>query len=210
MFSIPTIAPLLLILLLAGVGALRTLRQNFLALFGTLLGATLSGFWGVLWGQDLAAQGVQPGMARALVEVLLLLLGAFPIGYGSAVLLRGKGIPEGWAERLSGALLGLFNGIVLSGYIVRSLALANTQLSTTIITNPVTRMLHEGLPLVWLLVTLVGLIVIIMQAIRKNLASRARSLTGGYQPADQSGLSRAEREANRRRVAERIREKTER
>jgi hypothetical protein len=169
-----TIVLALLLLLAAGIGARRDLRRGALALGGTLLGATLGGFWSDLWGVNLSARlRIEPATAVALVGAILLLSVALLVGYGGGVLLKPARTPPTWRQMLIGGALGLINGCALLGYLLRFWSRANPSFTAQFATAPLAQVLHDGLPLLTLAAALAGgLSVVIAYAIR---ASRERS-----------------------------------
>jgi len=152
---IPIVASLVLVVL-GLVGYWRDTRRGVLALAGTLLGAILVGFWGDLWGQELAKRfvGGDPRTLTFVVNCAIFLFAVLLVGYGSGLLLRrGKERPS-FPQRLVGALLGLLNGALIVGYVLRFATNKNPGAAETLLSTPVPRVFHDGLPLLFLAVAL--------------------------------------------------------
>src|SRR5262245_24174463 len=152
---IPIVA--LLVLVVFGlVGYWRDTRRGVLALAGTLLGAILVGFWGDLWGQDLAKRfvGGDPRTLTFIVNCALFLFAVLLVGYGGGLLLRrGKERPS-FPQRLVGTLLGLLNGALIVGYVLRFATIKHPAAAETLLNTLVARVFHDGLPLLFLAVAL--------------------------------------------------------
>ncbi|HEX5692419.1 MAG TPA: CvpA family protein [Roseiflexaceae bacterium] len=155
-----------LMALLGFVGFRRDLRRAVLALAGTLLGATMAGFWAAPWSQSLAsrfADGTSPRLLFA-VSSLIFLICALVVGYGGGSLLgpqeRGH-VPR----RIAGALLGVLNGALWAAYLLRFASADDAGVREVIQSWLPTRVLHDGLPLLFLLVTAVLALLIIVRAL---------------------------------------------
>ena len=98
-------------------GARRGALKEGMALIGVLLGALLVTFWAERWGVTLSrATNWRPELGQWAATLAVLWGTALFSGYGSAALLprRPGGMP--WTLRAGGALLGLVNGGLLTGF----------------------------------------------------------------------------------------------
>lgn len=202
------IALLLLVLLL--IGARRDLRRGVMALGGTLLGAILSGFWGGPLGMALAVRAdIDPALAVLIADVSLLLVAALLIGYGGAVLLSANWEAVGWSERFVGGMLGLLNGIILTGYLLRFATQASPSFAASVATTWIARIIHDGLPLLWLTITLAAAAAVIGKSLLQ-LNHRSVGSAREWTPLSSTPVSREERRANRRRALDRINDAVDR
>jgi hypothetical protein len=144
-----------LIVWLGLVGFRRDLRRGMMALAGTLLGAIMVGFWGDRWGQSLADRfvGGDPQRLTFIVSSLIFLFCALVVGYGGGLLLGPKERTP-FQRRLAGALLGILNGALIVAYLLRFGTANDGAARETIQDWPPARMLHDGLPLLFLAVTI--------------------------------------------------------
>ena len=168
-------AAVALMALLGFVGFRRDIRRAVLALAGTLLGAIMASFWAVPWGQSLSgrfADGASPRLMFA-ASSLLFLFCALLVGYSGGILLGPKErapVPR----RIASALLGILNGALLAAYLLRFGTAEDAGLREVIQAWLPTRVLHDGLPLLFLLVTS-GLAVLIVVRSLIILAGRDRA-----------------------------------
>ena len=164
-----------LIVWMGFVGFRRDLRRGMLALAGTLLGAIMVGFWGDRWGQSLADRfvGGEPQRLTFIVSSLIFLFCAVVIGYGGGLLL-GPRERTPFQRRLVGALLGILNGALIVAYLLRFGTANDGAARETIQDWLPARLLHDGLPLLFLVVT-IGLALFVVV--------RALLSLSGYEPA---------------------------
>jgi hypothetical protein len=136
--------------LLGYVGFRRDLRRGVMALAGTLLGAILVGFWGDSWGQSLATRlGGSPQRMAFVASSLGFVLTVLIIGYGGGLLL-GSQERAPFPRRLAAALLGILNGALVAAYLLRFGTLADAGFSEEVQAWAPARVLHDGLPLLFL------------------------------------------------------------
>ena len=146
-------AAIALLALLGYVGFRRDLRRGVMALAGTLLGAILVGFWGDTWGQSLAVRlGGSPQRMTFVASSVGFLLTVLIIGYGGGLLL-GSQERAPFPRRLAAALLGILNGALVTAYLLRFGTLADAGFSEEVQAWAPARLLHDGLPLLFLAVT---------------------------------------------------------
>ncbi|MFL5807645.1 MAG: hypothetical protein ACJ8CR_38700 [Roseiflexaceae bacterium] len=163
-----------LIVWLGFVGLRRDLRRGVVALAGTLLGAIMAGFWGDRWGQSLAERFVGGDTQRLtfVVSSLVFLFCALVVGYGGGLLLGPKERAP-FQRRLVGGLLGILNGALIAAYLLRFGA-ENDAAAREIVQEWLpSRMLLDGLPLLFLIVT-GGLAVLVLVRVLLSF--------GGYEP----------------------------
>ncbi|HWQ12478.1 MAG TPA: CvpA family protein [Roseiflexaceae bacterium] len=146
-----TIALAVVIVVPALVGYWRDPRRGMLALAGTLLGATLADFWAARWGQELAASlGGKPRVLALFTGYGALALGALLIGYGAGELLPPPPARPSLPRRLLGALLGLLNGVLIAGYVLRLAAETDAGFEQELRGVALARLVLDGLPLLFL------------------------------------------------------------
>jgi hypothetical protein len=165
-------AALALMGMLGFVGFRRDIRRGVLALAGTLLGAIMVGFWAAPWGQSLASRfvgGTTPRLAF-VVSCLIFLFCALLVGYGGGVLLGPKERAP-LPRRIAGALLGVLNGALIAAYLLRFGTAGDAGLREAIQAWVPARVLHDGLPLLFLLVT-TGLSLLVV--VRASIAFAGR------------------------------------
>jgi len=157
----------LVLAILGFVGYLRDLRRSLLALLGTLVGAILVNFWGDQWGAGLASRFVNADVQRITfyVNTAVFLWSALVVGYGGGILLnRAKDRP--FQQRLTSALLGLINGVLIVGFLLRFATAKQPAFAAVIQADPLSKIIHDGMPLLFLAVAgLVTIMVIIRAAI---------------------------------------------
>src|SRR4051812_10322091 len=120
-------AALILVALLGVVGFRRDVRRGVLALAGTLLGAIVVGFWAAPWGQALASRFVGGDIQRLtfIVSCLIFVFSTLVVGYGGGLLLGAKERGP-FPRRLASALLGLLDGVLIVGYLLRFATAGNS------------------------------------------------------------------------------------
>jgi hypothetical protein len=133
------------------VGYALDTRRGLFALLGTLMGAQLAEFWGARWGAALAGGlAGEPLRATFIMNCVIFIWGALLVGYGGGVLLgRLKDRPT-FPQRLGGALLGVLNGALFAGFLLRYATAQETDFAATVRATPVANILRDGLPLLFL------------------------------------------------------------
>lgn len=163
-----TIVISLVLVVLGLIGYVRDLRRSMLALLGTLGGAILVNFWGDQWGAGLASRFVNADVQRIsfYVSCAVFLWSALLVGYGGGILLnRAKERP--FPQRVTGALLGLVNGVLIVGFLLRFATSKQPALAAMVQANPLARIIHDGLPVLFLGVAgLITLFVIVRGVLR--------------------------------------------
>jgi uncharacterized membrane protein required for colicin V production len=108
----------LVILLFVPFGIRRGVAKEAMVSAGLLLGAILAGRFAESWGAELASRfAMDPGVARFVVSVALLLAGVFLLGYGAGAALGVMRV--GTLSRLAGGLLAAFNAALFLSYVLR-------------------------------------------------------------------------------------------
>ncbi|MDZ4718800.1 MAG: CvpA family protein [Roseiflexaceae bacterium] len=204
----------LVLLLLLLVGAWRDLRRGMLALIATLFGAALSGFWGERWGNELASRfDTNPSPIIVAMSIMLLAGVALLIGYGGGILLPPLPKVRTWQQRVAGGTLGLLNGIVLVGYLLRIGTRDNPAFAELIGSAAPTQLLYDSLPFLFLATALIGGAIIIgksaMLALRKRAAAPSSPLASRpVPPATPSSVAplptTAEQHENQQRTLDKI------
>lgn len=164
----------MVVLVLGLIGYFRDPRRGMLALFGTLGGAALVSFWGTQWGQSLASRfvGGDPQRITFIVSCVVFLWSALLVGYGSGMLLsRPKSLS--FQQRLSSALLGILNGVLIVGYLLRYATEQQTSFAATVRSNPVASILHDGLPLLFLGLAVVVTLAVLVRGVANLFGGRA-------------------------------------
>lgn len=134
------------------VGYLRDIRRGVLALVGTLLGALLVDFWAEAWGQGLAGRlgGGNPQTLTLLISCTIFVLTALLVGYGGGGLLGPARERMTLGRRAASVMLGVLNGVLIVGYVLRFLTAANQDFAAQVKGDIVARTLHEGPPILFL------------------------------------------------------------
>lgn len=186
-----TIVSALLLVGLAIVGFLRDLRRGLAALAGTLAGALAVGFWADPLTRDLARRfaSADPNALARSANIAIFIATAVLAGYGGGLLLGKPEEPRSLAGRLACALLGLVNGALIGGYLLRFAAIENQPFLETLRTSPVGLMLYEQLPRLFMVFPLViGLIVVARLVLsifglgRRAPPARQSGASGGAKP----------------------------
>ena len=168
-----TIAIAVTILVPAFVGYWREPRRGVLALSGTLLGATLADFWAARWAGDIARNtGWEQPTLTFVISATLLITSALLIGYGSGVLLP-PATHTPVPRRLLGALLGLLNGGMLAGYMLRYASASSPGFAEELLTIPLADLVRSALPLFFLGLAVVLALMIVGRRVLQ-FARRAR------------------------------------
>jgi uncharacterized membrane protein required for colicin V production/Na+-transporting methylmalonyl-CoA/oxaloacetate decarboxylase gamma subunit len=164
-----TIVVTLVLLLLSLIGYWRDIRRGVLAIAGTLLGAILAGFWGQQWGQALAQRfvGGDPRTLTFVVNCVLFLFCALVVGYGGGLLLGRAQERTPFSRRLTGALLGLLNGALIIGYVLRFATAQQPEsgFATTVNSTLLARIFHDGLPLLFLGIAIVVGVLVLLRGV---------------------------------------------
>lgn len=166
-----TIVVTLVLVLLGLVGYWRDTRRAVVAIAGTLIGALMVGFWGEPWGQQLAQRMVD-GNPRTLTFVIscaLFLFCALVVGYGGGVLFGRAKEPPAFSQRLANTFLGLLNGALIIGYVLRFATAQQPESNfTALVQNtPLVRIFHDGLPYLFLILAGgVGALVLVRGALQ--------------------------------------------
>src|SRR5512145_1367088 len=147
------------------LGYWRDIRHSVTALTGTLLGAVQVEFWGEIWGQDLARRLGNSDVAGVtfVVSSSIFLLTALIVGYGSSLFIYQTEEPSTFTHRLVGVLLGLLNGIVIIGYVLRFATSKNSGFAAIVHNTPLAREIHNSLPSLLLAVTLIIAISVVVR-----------------------------------------------
>jgi hypothetical protein len=207
-----TLVIALILLLLLLVGAWRDIPRGLLALVATLFGTVLGGFWTERWGNELAARfdtGPSPiigGIGILLISSVVLL-----IGYGGGIVLPPSPKLLTWQERVIGGALGLLNGIVLTGYLLRLSTYGNPGFAALIGSSALATLLYDGIPLLFLAVAIVGSSIIIGKGIVIALRNRATTPfipPDSETPGSAPQITKAERRENQKRALEKIKDRT--
>lgn len=170
----------LLLIVLTVAGYLRDLRRGLMALVGTLGGAILVDFWGANWGAALAKRLVEGDAARTTlwVSCLIFLWSALIVGYGGGILLnRSKDRPM--AQRAVSALLGLVNGVLIVGFLLRYGTELSPDFAATVKANLAANPINIGLP--WLFLG-AAVVVTLLVAVRSVLRLLGRSAPAPARP----------------------------
>lgn len=170
-----TIGSVVLVLLGLIMGAWRGTRLSLLALTATLLGFIVSSYWGDAWATQLSEQYSFDARAFSFALSTALLLGpALIIGYAGANLLTKATVLKP-VQRLAGAMLGILNGVVQAGFLLRYASNLYPDLLKELKTLPVMGWLHEGPPIIALTVATIGVLAVVIQALVQTLKSRSAS-----------------------------------
>jgi hypothetical protein len=181
----------LVLIVLAVFGYLRDLRRGMLALLGTLGGAILVDFWGAPWGASLAARfSTDIQRATLWVSCMLFLWCALGVGYGGAVLLPTLAGDRAIRQRLMGALLGLVNGLLIVGFLLRYAFANEANASASLAANVLANALYISLPWLFLGAALTVSVLAIGRGIMTLMQNRAAAA-----PASPSGAAPATRSA---------------
>lgn len=105
-----------ILLMMVPLGFLRGGLREVCTAAGLMFGMLLANEWAGPWGTWLAERlDVEPGAARFLVAVVIVVLAGSVLGYGGSAAFSYRPGPGG---RMYGAYIALFNGIVLAGYLI--------------------------------------------------------------------------------------------
>ncbi|GAB4209019.1 MAG: hypothetical protein OHK0022_39420 [Roseiflexaceae bacterium] len=168
-----TVLLILVVAVLGLIGYIRDVRRGVVALAGTLMGANLVAFWGEPLGRNMAESlGGRLDSYIFLSSILIFTLTVGLVGYGGGSLLGKTKGPLSFQRRFASSLLGMLNGVLIVAYLVRFSAANNPEQQALLRTTPVTQILHDGLPLMFLLFAMVvGSLVVIRTSL--ILISRA-------------------------------------
>jgi uncharacterized membrane protein required for colicin V production len=160
-----TVVIALVLVVLGLVGYLRDLRRSLLALLGTLGGAILVNFWGNQWGASLASRLVDADVQRTAfyVNCAVFLWSTLVVGYAGGILLN-RARDRSLSQRLTGAVLGLVNGVLIVGFLLRFATSNQPNFAPVIQANPLAKAIHDGLPLLFLAVAGVVTLLVLLRA----------------------------------------------
>jgi hypothetical protein len=174
----------LVLVVLGLVGYIRDPRRGLLALIGTLVGVILVDFWAAQWGPGLASRFVGGDVPKLtfIVSCGLFLWCALFVGYGGGLLLsRAKERPP-FAQRLAGALLGVLNGVLIVGFLLRFASVNQSSFGETIQSSNLSKLFHDGLPLLFLGLAVAVTLLVIVRGVGAFVAQR--SAARAPKPAD--------------------------
>lgn len=177
-----TILVALAFLVLGLVGMLRGVRASLLAIVGTFLGVLLVDLWQEPWGEWVRAQlrPENPAFITWALTTGIFLLVVLIASLGSSVLLptapNGVKAKNNLRERLAGGAIGLLNGALVSGYLLRfaQRGIASDDFTALLASLPLLGILVAWLP--WFILALIvanGLLILVRGAIRFSRASAA-------------------------------------
>ena len=211
-----TIGSVLLVLLGLVLGAWRGIRTGMLALAATLLGFMVSSYWGDAWATRLSEQYSFDARAFSFVLSAVLLLGpALIIGYGGGnILSRASTLKP--LYRVIGAALGILNGLLQAGFLLRYASSLYPEFLSQLKAIPGMIWLHDGPPIVALVVAALGIVIVLIQALLQAFKARStKPLSSTAQPnatvrlgpsstAPTPALSPDQRQANQATVLEKV------
>lgn len=178
----------LVVVVLGLIGYFRDARRGLLALLGTLLGAILVDFWGGPAGAWLSRSiGGDPQRNTFVVSSLIFLWGALIVGYGGGLLLGRLKDRLALPQRLVSVLLGLLNGVLIVGFLLRYAVVQQPGFAAMVKATPAASIIHDGLPLLFLglaaAVTLLALVRAIVGLAGRRPAPAAAPSAAPSQPA---------------------------
>ncbi len=152
-----TILVALVILITLVLGYFRDVRRAIIALAGTMFGIVLVTHWAgptAVWLAEISGGNAVNLMTP--MSIIIFLATVIVIGYGSPVLV-GKNTFDAKTplqRRLSTSALGVVNGIMIAGSLLRYYAGSSDERQAEVTTNPLTNYLYTALPLLLLLFAL--------------------------------------------------------
>jgi uncharacterized membrane protein required for colicin V production len=163
----------LVIVVLGVLGYARDIRRGLLALLGTLGGAALVEFWGARWGAALAG-GLLGDQQRTtfIANSLLFLWGALIVGYGGALLLGRSAERATVVQRLPGALLGLLNGVLVVGFLLRYASEQQPTFAAMVAATPAAQLIHDWLPVLFLVIAAGATLLMLVRGLVALLSHR--------------------------------------
>lgn len=176
-----------LIVWLAFIGFRRGLRRGIMTLAGSLLGAIMVNFWGEQWGFYLAERfiGARQEQVIFFVSSFVFLTCALIIGYGGGIML-GKKERGPFSRQLASLVLGAVNGTLITSYLFRFGVAHNDGMLELINFWPPTRWLYQGLPLLFLVVTVGSTLLILVRlllSLSKQWAAASAAASAAPKPA---------------------------
>jgi hypothetical protein len=206
-----TIFIVLVVAVLAVIGSFRDTRRGLLALLGTLFGAILVEFWGPRLGVWLAgALGGEQQRMGFIANSLMFLWGALVVGYGGSLLLGRARERATLPQRLASAALGLLNGVLIVGFLLRYATGQLPDFAAMVRATPAAAIVHDGLPPLFLglasAATLLALVrgVVGMFSKRPAPAQPAPSAQPAQPPVAGAPAAGAERRVDDRNVLNKI------
>ena len=164
----------LLILAFGLIGYLGGVRRGVMALAGTLLGSTLVNFWAGTWGTDLAHRvGSQsPVTLTTVTSITVFVLTVLIVGYGSGILFDRTKERSSFSQGFASMLLGMLNGALIIGYVILFATVSNPALRSTIRSSLTGRIFSDGLPWLFLVITLATAAIVIVRFIAFVISAR--------------------------------------
>jgi uncharacterized membrane protein required for colicin V production len=169
-----TIGTGLLLVGLAILGATRDVGRSVAALTGSLLGAVLVTFWAEPLANELSRRlgNSDVGTLTRVTSLALFGIAVVLVGYGSWLLLA-RSTHAAPLTRVVGGLLGLLNGGLIAGFVLRYAAYTNDPFLAFINASPLGWPIYERLPQLLLVATsIIGLLVVI-RIVRTLISQRA-------------------------------------
>jgi uncharacterized membrane protein required for colicin V production len=166
-------------LVFAAIAALRGFRRAvFVLLAGVVLGVLMGSLWGDAFGQTLANRfGATTVRTQGTIRLCSLLLIVVVIGYGGGLFFAPRKDLRLW-QRLLGALVGLFNGLLLETFAFQYIQeyYLDGKPNTLIQTSPVARGLTEWLPWVSVVLVLAASLAVVSVALTRVVRFARRSV----------------------------------
>jgi hypothetical protein len=102
-----------------------------------------------------------------VVNCLLFFFCALVVGYGGGLLLGHAKERASFSRRLVGALLGLLNGALIIGYVLRFATAQQPEsgFATTVRNTLLARVFHDGLPLLFLGIAIVVGVLVLLRGV---------------------------------------------
>jgi uncharacterized membrane protein required for colicin V production len=170
----------LLLITLTGIwGMWRGVLRSLLTIVGTLLGAVLVELWGPTWGEQLQGwlNADDPAGLAWGATALGFLVVALILGYGSSLLLprSGKLHAISAGERLTGALVGALNGLLMSSFLLHyGVEMGSPEFRVAVQALPILTTLQEWLPWYVLAVVLTMSFWVMVLAVVRLITAVAR------------------------------------
>jgi hypothetical protein len=108
----------IILLMMIPLGFLRGGIREVCTSAGLLFGILLAGQWADRWGSWISGRvDIAEGSAQFLIAIIIVVITAGLIGYGSSAAFSWRPGPGG---RMYGAYIALFNGLVLAGFLINT------------------------------------------------------------------------------------------
>jgi hypothetical protein len=156
-----------------------------MGLVGTLLGSAVVNFWAEKWGKELTQRfggGSTPTLTM-VTSITVFALTVLIVGYGCGILFDRTKELSSFSQGLASTLLGMLNGALIIGYMLLYATANDPALRATVRSSLTGRIFSEGLPWLFLGITLTIATIVIVRFSVFIISARRSHIARQEQPS---------------------------